>query len=142
MKKIIGTVQSGFNDASKWLTIFAEVYADWLGEPVFPGSLNIETGARFDWHAEDLLPYRRRFSLLPHGGERDLFMIPARIIRPDLQHCWLWTTTTAADNRHDPSVVELVAPVKLRETLGLDDGSCIEFEYPNEWANKTAHQTR
>ena len=136
MKTLIGIVQDGKNDANRWLRQFACVYADWLGKEVFPGSLNIDTGNPFDWHDSSILPFRRRFSLIPHGGERDLFIVPCAIVRPGNQACWLWTTTTAADNRDDPNIVELIAPVQLRLRFGLTTGSRIEVEYPKEWANK------
>ena len=55
MKRIAGTVQSGCNDASRWLRRFSAVYAQWLGTELYPGSLNIETGRRFDWHAAEIL---------------------------------------------------------------------------------------
>ena len=141
MKRLHGIVQGGKSDANRWLSRFAGVYASWLGQEIFPGSLNIDTGSRFDWHASDLLPYRRRFSLTPHGGERDLFIVPCTIVTPGKQPCWLWTTTTAADGRIDPNVVELIATVSLREKLGLADGTEIEVEYPKEWANKAPEAT-
>ncbi len=50
MKILVGIVQDGKNDANRWLRQFADVYANWLGEYIFPGSLNIDTGQRFDWH--------------------------------------------------------------------------------------------
>lgn len=134
MKRLSGIVQGGKNDANRWLRRFADAYASWLGQDIFPGSLNIDTGSRFDWHASDIAPFRRRFSLTPHGGERDLFIVPCTIVTPGKQSCWLWTTTTAADNRTDPNVVELIATVSLREKLGLANGVTIEVEYPNEWA--------
>jgi CTP-dependent riboflavin kinase len=127
---LTGTVQDGKNDANRWLRRFAAVYESWLGQPIYPGSLNLDTGRPFDWHAPELLPHRRRFSLVPHGGERDLFMVPARIVRPGEQRCWLWTTTTAAEYRDDPNVVELIAPVRLRDSLGLTTGSQVEIIYP------------
>jgi len=142
MKRLHGIVQSGKSDANQWLRRFADVYASWLGRVIFPGSLNIDTGSRFDWHALDIAPFRRRFSLTPHGGERDLFIVPCAIVNPGIQSCWLWTTTTAADDRPDPNVVELIAAVNLRETLGLADGSSIEVEYPMDWANKAPEAMR
>jgi CTP-dependent riboflavin kinase len=137
MKKITGTVQSGFHDANRWLKHFSWVYTEWLGAEMFPGSLNIDIGYVFDWHDKELVPFRRRFSLLPYGGERDIFMIPCSITSPDHQSAWLWTTTNAADNRPNPTVIELIAHVGLRAHLGLVDGSKIEIQYPEEWANKT-----
>lgn len=138
MKRLVGIVRDGKNNANVWLHRFADVYAAWLGQDIFPGSLNVDTGHPFDWHAPDILPFRRRFSLTPHGGERDLFVVPCTVVKPGKQSCWLWTTTTAADDRDDPNVVELIAPVHLRTSLNIEVGSEITVEYPKEWANKTA----
>ena len=138
MKRLRGIVQDGKNDANLWLRRFTGVYASWLGQDIFLGSLNIDTGSPFDWHAPDILPFRRRFSLTPRGGERDLFIVPCAIVQPRRQPCWLWTTTRAADDRDDLNVVELIAPVHLRTSLGLSVGSEIEVEYPKEWVNKPA----
>ena len=131
--KLTGTLQDGKHDAQKWLRLFARVYESWLGQPIYPGSLNLDTGRPFDWHAPELVPQRRRFSLVPHGGERDLFIVPARIVSPGEQPCWLWSTTTAADHRDDPNVVELIAPVHLRSSLGLTTGAEVEVLYPERW---------
>jgi CTP-dependent riboflavin kinase len=136
MKKLIGIVQDGRNNANIWLRRFTHVYAAWLGQEIFPGSLNVDIGRPFDWHASDLLPFRRKFSLAPHGGERDLFIVPCTVTHPGKQACWLWTTTTTADNRDNPNVVELVASVHLRSRLGLTTGSRIEAEYPEEWQDE------
>ena len=136
--RLIGIVQDGKHDANLWLRRFADAYAEWLGDSIFPGSLNIDTGQRFDWHAPALLPFRRTFSLLPYGGERELFMVPCEIVMPRRQPCWLWTTTNAADDREDANVVELVASIHLRSGLGLKTGSSIEVEYPKDWANAAA----
>ncbi|MFC1452164.1 DUF120 domain-containing protein [Verrucomicrobiota bacterium] len=134
MMRLVGTVQDGKDDANIWLRRFAGVYSGWLGQEIFPGSLNIDTGSPFDWHASDILPFRHRFSLIPHGGERDLFIVPCTIVQPGTQSCFLWTTTTAADGRDDPNVVELIAAVHLRTHLSLSDGSQVELEYPKDWA--------
>jgi CTP-dependent riboflavin kinase len=131
--KLSGTVIDGQNNANIWLQKFADVYAAWLGQRIFPGSLNVDTGRPFDWHDESLLPFRRTFSLFPHGGERDLFIVPCSIVSPGTQSCWLWTTTTAAQHRDDPNVVELIAAVGLRPELGLATGSRVTIDYPQAW---------
>ena len=133
MKTLTGTLQDGMNNANIWLRKFRDVYASWLGEEIFPGSLNLDVGYPFDWHDPDILPFRRRFSLFPHGGERDLYMIPCLIVHPGNQHAWLWTTTTAAEDRDDPNIVELIAGVELRTKLDLTTGSEVKVKYPREW---------
>jgi CTP-dependent riboflavin kinase len=133
---LCGIVRDGKNDANKWLSRFANVYTQWLGQPIYPGSLNIDTGIPFDWHAPAILPFRKRFSLIPHGGDRDIFMVPCRIVQPSEYPCWLWSTTSSADNSDTPNVVELIAPVQLRKHLCLKTGSSIKIKYPCEWELK------
>lgn len=140
--RLVGVVQDGKHDAQLWLARFAAAYEQWLGEPIFPGSLNLDIGKAFDWQAADLLPFRRTFSLKPFGGERDLYIVPSRITLPREQPAYLWTTTTAADNRPDPEVVELIASVKLRDILGLATGSTVEILYPEAWPTMPAPAVR
>ncbi|HEY2378066.1 MAG TPA: hypothetical protein VGH98_18975 [Gemmatimonadaceae bacterium] len=42
------------------------------------------------------------------------------------EHDWLWTPTTAARDRPDPWVIEIIAAVNLRATYGLVDGASLE----------------
>jgi CTP-dependent riboflavin kinase len=39
----------------------------------------------------------------------------------------LWTPTTAAKDRRDPWVVEIVGGVNLRNHFGLQDGAVVEI---------------
>ncbi|HKW12722.1 MAG TPA: hypothetical protein VJO33_20205 [Gemmatimonadaceae bacterium] len=41
---------------------------------------------------------------------------------------WLWTPTTAARNRSDPWVIEIVAGRNLRDAFGLTNGSIVEVQ--------------
>ncbi|MDX2059639.1 MAG: hypothetical protein SFV24_17645 [Gemmatimonadales bacterium] len=41
---------------------------------------------------------------------------------------FLWTTTTAASDREDPRIVEVVAAVGLRALHGLQDGDTVTLE--------------
>jgi CTP-dependent riboflavin kinase len=131
--KMTGIVQDGENNANVWLRRFALVYERWLAGPIYPGSLNLNIGRPFDWSAADLIPFRRTFSLRPHGGERDLYIVPCRIVFPGEQPAFLWTTTTAATEREDPEVVELISSACLRSALALKTGSKVEIDYPLHW---------
>src|SRR5260221_11355273 len=128
--RLFGIVQDGKNDANLWLARFAAAYEEWLGEPIFPGSLNLDIGRVFDWYSPDLLPFRRTFSLKPFGGERDLYIVPCRIRQPKEQPAYLWTPITEADSKPGRQIVELIASAKLREICGLVNGSTIEVLYP------------
>ena len=104
--------------------------------PVFPGSLNLALPQAFDWSTPAI---RRRtvwFDRTEYGGERDILLTPCRLVnlRPAAgsasteEPAWLWSTTTAARDRPDPWVVEVIAAVPLRATYGLADGARVEVE--------------
>jgi len=44
---------------------------------------------------------------------------------------WLWTPTTAARDRPDPWVIEIVAFRSLRSAFALEDGSVVEIMIPD-----------
>lgn len=136
----VGVVESGKGDAARWLRRFAAVYADALDIPLHPGSLNVRLDNSFDWSAPELGDWTVRLDLRPHGGEREVVMIPC--VLPDLDGTpgWLWTTTVTASRPPSP-LVEIVAPVHLRERFGLVDGSRLRVAHP-PWTGELAPPRR
>jgi CTP-dependent riboflavin kinase len=65
-----------------------------------------------------------------YGGERDILLLPCDLASLDHRKAFLWTPTTAAGNRRDPWVVEIVADVNLRDHFGLQDGDLVEIRIP------------
>ena len=126
-----GRVQSGQGDASHWLAKFNEAYARKVGHPVFPGSLNLSLSEPFDWFATGNASRTVWFGREEYGGERDILLIPCRLITLHNEPAWLWTPTTAARDRPDPWVVELIAARGLRAEFGLTDGTVVELELPD-----------
>lgn len=125
---VVGRVQAGKGDASRWLGRFNAAYSRKLGMPVFPGSLNLALDHPFDWFAPALQPAIRWFGREEYGGERDILLLPCRLRTPADVPGFLWTPTTAARDRPDPWVVEVVAAVGLRATYGLRDGDAVVLE--------------
>ena len=126
--RLIGRVQSGKGDASRWLSKFNAAYSHKVGVPVFPGSLNIALPSPFDWFAPEIIRRTIAFDRAEYGGERDILLVPCLLVNLARQRAWLWTPTTAAHDRHDPWVIELIADLNLRDTYGLVDGSTVEVE--------------
>ena len=62
-----------------------------------------------------------------YGGQRDILLLPGDLVSLDHRRAFLWTPTTAAKDRRDPWVVEIVADVNLRDHFGLQDGDVIEI---------------
>ncbi len=127
---LAGKVQAGFGDASRWLNLFNAPYSQKLGMSVFPGSLNIALDHAFDWFDRRYEPHRIWFGREEYGGERDILLLPCELVSLDHRKAFLWTPTTAAKNRRDPWVVEIVADVNLRDHFGLQDGDLVEISVP------------
>ena len=128
MSRLVGRVQRGKGDASRWLGAFNAAYARKVGMPVFPGSLNLALDASFDWFAPDVVRRTVPFGRAEYGGERDILLVPCVLASLDREPAWLWTTTTAAHDRPDPWVVEVIAARNLRESFGLVDGMTVIVE--------------
>lgn len=126
--RLTGRVQAGEGDASRWLSTFNAAYSRKVGVAVFPGSLNVALGTPFDWFDPAIVRRTIRFDRTEYGGERDILLVPCLLANLASEPAWLWTTTTAARDRPDPWVVELIAARSLRETYGLTDGSTVEIQ--------------
>ena len=95
---------------------------------VFPGSLNIALEENFDWFAPHWRPKIIPFGRDEYGGERDILLLPCMLPNQENRRAYLWTPTTAARDRPDPWVIELVTDVGLRHTYGLRDGDVVIVE--------------
>jgi CTP-dependent riboflavin kinase len=126
---LVGKLQTGFGEASRWLKLFNSAYSEKLGMPVFPGSLNIALDHVFDWFDARYETHRIWFGREEYG-ERDILLLPCDLVSLDRRRAFLWTPTTAARDRRDPWVVEIVADVNLRNHFGLQDGDAVEISVP------------
>jgi CTP-dependent riboflavin kinase len=124
---LAGRVQSGKGDASRWLALFNTAYSRRTGMPVFPGSLNVALDTPFDWFAPAIEERTIWFGREEYGGERDILLVPCVLANLSAERAMLWTPTTAARNRPDPWVVEVIAGVNLRATYALSDGDVVEI---------------
>jgi len=122
-----GRVQSGKGDASRWLRLFAETYERKLGSRIFPGSLNLALNSDFDWYAPFYRDRHIWFDRSEMESERDVLLIPCVLTSLDHQAAFLWSTTTAAKDRPDPWVIEIVAEEGLRQKFDLSDGDVVEI---------------
>ncbi len=129
--RIAGRVQAGKGDASRWLARFNAEYSRKLGIAVYPGSLNVALSHGFDWSSPDLQAHLRWFGREEYGGERDILLLPCSLANLRGERAFLWSTTTAARDRPDPWVVEIVAAVGLRATYGLRDGDAVAIDLPS-----------
>ena len=134
---LAGKVQAGFGDASRWLNLFNAAYSQKLGMLVFPGSLNIALDDVFHWFDARYEDHRIWFGREEYGGERDILLLPCKLVSLDHRKAFLWTPTTAARDRRDPWVVEIVADVNLRDRFGLRDGDVVEISVPTSGVQRS-----
>jgi len=127
---LVGKVQAGFGNASHWLKLFNTSYSQKLGMSVFPGSLNIALDHAFNWFEAHYKPHIIWFSREEYGGERDILLLPCELVSLDHRKAFLWTPTTAARDRQDPWVIEIVADINLRNHFGLQDSDVVEIRVP------------
>jgi CTP-dependent riboflavin kinase len=125
---LIGRLQSGKNDASYWLSKFNEAYSRKVGMSIFPGSLNLALDHPFDWFAPRYQERLLWFGREEYGGERDILLLACELVSLDARAAFLWTPTTAASDRPDPCVIEIITDVGLRNTYGLTDGDIVEVK--------------
>jgi CTP-dependent riboflavin kinase len=132
--KLRGIVREGEGSASFWLGKYAAVYRLWTGMAIVPGSLNVHLAAKFDWDDPRVEPFKRIYSLAPYGGNRDVCLIPCEVYREGTGKVYgfAWATTYAAADL-DYRVLEIIAPVRLREVLRLTDGSVLTVDIPVAW---------
>lgn len=122
-----GRVQAGKGDASRWLSLFNAAYSRKLGHPIYPGSLNLALDHDFRWFDPAYKAHLICFGRGEYGGDRDILFLPCELGVPGRRKAWLWTPTTAARERADPWVIELVSDVRLRDVYAIEDGSSLEI---------------
>ena len=113
---------------------YSAVYRVWTGMTIIPGSLNVQLAAKFDWDDASLEPFKKVYSLIPYGGNRDICLIPCEVYKEgtDKIYGFAWATTRAA-NDLDYRVLEIITSVRLREVLQLTDGSSVIIDIPVPW---------
>jgi CTP-dependent riboflavin kinase len=101
---------------------------------LIPGSLNVLLAAKFDWDDSSIEPFKKIYSLIPYGGNRDICLIPCEIYKEEENkiYAFAWATTHAA-SEFDYRVLEIIASVKLREVLPVDNGSVVTIDIPVAW---------
>ena len=101
---------------------------------LIPGSLNVQLAAKFDWDDTSLEPFKKIYSLIPYGGNRDICLIPCETYRESGHKIYgfAWATTYAT-NDLDYTVLEIITSVRLREVLQLNNGSVVTIDIPVSW---------
>ena len=133
---LTGSVTSGMGEGKHYISLsgYQQQFETRLGYTPFPGTLNIELDepsvrSRAELSAQQSIPIDswedvdRTFGAATCYPARvvagDQQFEPAHVIVPDRTH-------------HDEEKLELIAPVKLRDELGLDDGAPIDVRLTNK----------
>jgi riboflavin kinase, archaea type len=114
-----GRVTGGIGDLARWMTMHADLYEAKTGVRLYPGSLNVELDR--PWHVG-----RQRVRLEPPEYGVGLSIVPCTIDR--LEAFILRTDKNdRGEGDHPPTILEIVAAVRLRDALGLQDGDEVEI---------------
>ena len=117
-----GRVVPGIGGHAHWMTVYADLYEAKTGVRLFPGSLNVVLDAPWYVPAERIRmeppEYGVGMSVVPCriGG------IDAFILRTDKNNI--------GEGDHPATVIEIAAPVRLRDALDLEDGTEVEVTVP------------
>jgi CTP-dependent riboflavin kinase len=116
-----GTVTGGRGDLAHWMVEYADQYERVNGVRLFPGSLNVVMASEYRLPDE-----RLRLDPADYGGRVGMNLVPCRIA--DIAGFIVPTDQNeAGTGDHGRQVIEVVAAVNLRETLGLVDGDEVEI---------------
>jgi riboflavin kinase len=120
---VTGRVTSGIGDLGRWMVVYAAAYEAETGVRLYPGSLNVLL------REEYVLPAEPPMRLPPEalGGRVGMNIVPctisgmaAFVLRTDQNE--------AGTGDHGRDVIEIGAPVRLRDALGLSDGDTVTIE--------------
>ena len=119
-----GRVTAGIGGQAHWMTVHADRYEAKTGVRLYPGSLNVVL--EDPWHVGN-----QRVRLEPPEYGVGMSIVPCTIDGIDA-----FVLRTDKNDRgegdHSPNVVEIAAAVRLRDSLGLNDGDEVEIVVPDE----------
>jgi CTP-dependent riboflavin kinase len=112
-------VTDGIGDHAHWMTVHADLYEAKTGVRLYPGTLNVVLDHA--WHVSS-----QRVRLEPPGYGVGLSIVPCTIRRLD---AFILRTdkNDRGEGDHQPNILEVAAPVRLRDALGLQNGDEVEI---------------
>ncbi|MBI2665122.1 CTP-dependent riboflavin kinase [Candidatus Woesearchaeota archaeon] len=113
---VIGKLISGTGKGAYFVSLYSKVFQEKLGFTPFPGTLNLKIEGHFN------LKEDKKIALKKDGfGDVDCFPI---ILQKEYK-CYLIRPHKTV---HPGNILEIVAPVNLRELFHLNDGDDLECE--------------
>ncbi len=122
-----GRVFSGRGEGEFFVSLYAKNIARAIGYIPYPGTLNIALEPGYIPIARKVLSYRLAIVVEPPvKGFHRIYLwralmrgIEVHIVKPEVTH-------------YGDDVIEIIAPVSLREALALSDGDPVEIVVPEE----------
>ena len=118
---LTGTVRSGENNFSYWLSKLEPYYTAKTGMKLFPGTLNVHLNRAYELPSDTLCLRKEEY-----GGEVSVKIMPCRIfgrkafiLRPYRDN---------VKNNYDKRVLEIATDIKLRDAHHLEDGDLVQIE--------------
>jgi riboflavin kinase len=126
--KTRGEVTSGLGKGREFVTLdgYVDQFLGKLGYEPYPGTLNVELESETDGAFDELDAIRIDGW---EDGDRSFGIVdcyPADISRPRTESDVPLHVLVPDRSDHDSSVIEIIAPVRLRDEFGLSDGASIE----------------
>lgn len=127
--KLHGTVFKGLQEGAYYLSQkqYQRQFVEKLGFDPYPGTLNIRLGSKADLQIRKELETYPAIVIEGFENEHRSFG-PLRCYKVMINGQVKGGLIVIQRTHYDASVVELIAPVSLRERLGLKDGDRVEVE--------------
>jgi riboflavin kinase len=119
MRRLVGVVEPGVGDLTRWMTTYSDRYASATGERLWPGSLNVRLPEPWIMTDVDVRLEAREVG-------RGINLQRAWINRSP---CWLFRTDGENGGLYpeDVVVIQVLATMHLRTALNLVDGTQVEI---------------
>src|SRR5262245_15252359 len=118
---LTGTVESGENNFSYWLSKFEFQYTAKTGMKLFPGTLNVHLDQAYELPSETLSLRKEEL-----GGEVSVKIMPCRIFGRRAFILRPYRDNT--EDNYDKRAVEIATDIKLRDAYHLKDGDLVRIE--------------
>lgn len=114
-------VQSGTGQCAGWIGQLENLYFEKTGVRFFPGSLNVEIEHPWDLPSDSI-------TIFPTETPKGIGIRLSPCIIGGVNAFVVRTDTTSKSRK----ILEILAPVRLRDVLGLVDGDVVELELSGE----------
>jgi len=116
--QITGEVVSGLGQGSFYVNKYLPYFETVLGFTCFPGTLNMNVKKKLDFNGA------KKYTIMP--TEKDLAQVDCYLVR--INDEFDGAIVIPHKTRHGDDIIEVIASVDLRNTIGLKDGDKLTCE--------------